>query len=90
MGTICYAMADNPKSGNQGTVARDGVVVDSDTTPGGGNPGGHLTAEQILTEFLYQGEALAYSCAAAGLRPVDARAVSGPPDQWLRLPEGDR
>ncbi|RBQ20870.1 hypothetical protein DP939_07320 [Spongiactinospora rosea] len=79
-------MADNPKSGDQGTVARDGVVVDSDTLPGGGDAGGHLTADRILAEFLYQGEALAYCCAAAGLRPADARAVSGPPDQWLRLP----
>jgi hypothetical protein len=32
---------------------------------------------------------LAYCFAYAGLRPVDTRAVSGPPDVWLRLPDRD-
>lgn len=89
VGTVCYSMFANPKSGDQGAVARDGVVEDSDTHPGGGDPGGHLTAEEILAEYLYQGEAVAYCCAAAGLRLTDARSVVGPPGLWLRLPERD-
>ncbi|WP_285779212.1 ankyrin repeat domain-containing protein [Microtetraspora sp. NBRC 13810] len=87
---VCYSVFANPKSGGQGAVSRDGVMEDSDTSPGGGAPGGHLPAEEILVEYLYQGEAVPYCCAAAGLRLPDARAVAGPPDLWLRLPEGDR
>ncbi|MEU8204019.1 ankyrin repeat domain-containing protein [Streptosporangium sp. NPDC049046] len=90
VGTVCYSMFANPKSGNQGAVSRDGVLEDSDTHPGGGDAGGHLTADEILAEYLYQGQAVAYCCAAAGLRVPDARAVVGPPDLWLRLPERDR
>ncbi|MEU8382293.1 ankyrin repeat domain-containing protein [Streptosporangium sp. NPDC048865] len=89
-GTVCHSVFANPKSGNQGAVSRDGALEDSDTHPGGGDAGGHLTADEILAEYLYQGEAVAYCCAAAGLRPTDARAVAGPPDLWLRLPEQDR
>ncbi|MER6177944.1 ankyrin repeat domain-containing protein [Streptosporangium sp. NPDC001681] len=90
VGTVCHSMFANPKSGCQGAVSRDGVLEDSDTHPGGGDAGGHLTADEILAEYLYQGQAEAYCCAAAGLRPPDARAVVGPPDLWLRLPERDR
>jgi hypothetical protein len=89
-GTVCYSLFANPKSGNQGLVSRDGAIEDSDTHPGAGDAGGHLTAAEILAEYLYQGEAVAYSCAMAGLRLPDARAVVGPPDLWLRLPERDR
>ncbi|MGP4101252.1 hypothetical protein [Nonomuraea sp. KM90] len=49
-----------------------------------------MTADEILAEYLFHGEAVAYSCAMAGLRLPDARAVVGPPDLWLRLPERDR
>ncbi|RCG32900.1 ankyrin repeat domain-containing protein [Sphaerisporangium album] len=89
IGTVCYSMFANPKSGNQGAVARDGVVVDSDTHPGGGDAGGHLTAEEILAAYLYRGHAVAYCCAAAGLRPSDASPVAGPPGRWVRLPRRD-
>ncbi|WP_307845499.1 ankyrin repeat domain-containing protein [Planomonospora sp. ID67723] len=90
VGTVCYSMFANPKSGNQGAVSRNGVLDDSDTHPGGGDAGGHLTADEILAEYLYQDQAVAYCCAAAGLRVPDARAVTGPPDLWLRLSERDR
>ncbi|QFY12986.1 ankyrin repeat domain-containing protein [Nonomuraea phyllanthi] len=89
VGTVCYGMAANPKSGNQGIVARDGAIEDSDTNPGGCDAGGHLTSEEILAEYLYQGHAVAYCCAAAGLRLPDVRAVAGPPDTWVRLPNQD-
>jgi hypothetical protein len=89
-GTVCYSLFANPKSGDQGLVSRDGVIEDSDTLPGGGDAGGHLTADEILAEYLYQGEAVAYVCAKAGLRLPDARAIIGPPDLWVRLPERDR
>ncbi|QYC45151.1 hypothetical protein Nocox_38005 [Nonomuraea coxensis DSM 45129] len=79
-------MAANPKSGTRGIIARDGAIEDSGTTFGGGDAGGHLTSEEILAEYLYQGHAAAYCYAATGLRPPDARAVTGPPDTWIRLP----
>jgi hypothetical protein len=32
------------------------------------------------------GHSAAYACAMTGLRPADARAFDGTPDQWIRLP----
>ncbi|MFI7040664.1 ankyrin repeat domain-containing protein [Microbispora rosea] len=88
-GTVCYAMFANPKSGNQGSVTRDGEIVDWDTHPGGGSPHAEQPAEEVLVEYLYQGNAVAYCCAGAGLRPEDARAITGEPDLWVTLPERD-
>ncbi|MFJ8278788.1 hypothetical protein ACIRA2_16030 [Streptomyces griseoviridis] len=87
-GTLCYGLYANPKSGNQGRVARDGSIIGSDLHPGGGIDEGD-TSEQALFSYLYQGNAIAYACAYAGLRPVDARAVVGPPDLWVMLPDRD-
>jgi hypothetical protein len=84
-GTTCYGMYANPKSGNQGSILRDGEVVGWDLHPGGG-PG---EEGDVLLPYLYQNEALAYCIAYAGLRPVDARAVNGPPDAWICLPDRD-
>ncbi|MDH2429374.1 ankyrin repeat domain-containing protein [Sphaerisporangium sp. TRM90804] len=89
VGTVCYAMYANPKSGDQGSVTRDGTVEEWDTHPGGGTVSQEDSAEDILTEYLYQGRPVAYCCAAAGLRPTDARAVTGPPGMWVRLPDQD-
>ncbi|MER5646151.1 ankyrin repeat domain-containing protein [Streptosporangium sp. NPDC002524] len=86
-GTVCYAMYDNPKSGKQGGVARNGGVETSDTHPGGGNVAGDEPAEEILAAYLYQFQAMAYCYAGAGLRPADARSITGPPGMWLRLPD---
>ncbi|XVQ86172.1 ankyrin repeat domain-containing protein [Microbispora siamensis] len=88
-GTVCYGMYANPKSGNQGSVTRDGEIVEWDTHPGGGSPCPEQPAEEILIEYLYDGEAVAYCCAGAGLRLDDARAITGEPDMWVRLPERD-
>ncbi|MEU6424399.1 ankyrin repeat domain-containing protein [Microbispora sp. NPDC046973] len=88
-GTVCYAMFANPKSGNQGSVTRNGEIVEWDTHPGGGSPYPEQPADEILLEYLYQGEAMAYCCAGAGLRLDDARAITGEPDMWVRLPERD-
>jgi hypothetical protein len=46
------------------------------------------SAWEILS-CLYLYNAVAYSCAYAGLRLTDARAITGPPDIWLRLPPRD-
>ncbi|MEV5413060.1 hypothetical protein AB0K60_30015 [Thermopolyspora sp. NPDC052614] len=46
-------------------------------------------AEEILAVYLYRGEAVAYCCAGAGLRLTDARAFTGSPDLWVKLPEMD-
>ncbi|GIH52585.1 Ankyrin repeat-containing protein [Microbispora rosea] len=88
-GTVCYAMFANPKSGNQGSVTRDGEIVEWDSHPGGGSPHAEQPAEEILIEYLYHGNAVAYCCAGAGLRPDDAAAIAGEPDMWVRLPERD-
>ncbi|MEU7739737.1 ankyrin repeat domain-containing protein [Nonomuraea sp. NPDC049158] len=87
-GTVAYGMYANPKSGNQGSVYRDGEVVDWDTHPGGGDVSGDDSAEEILLKYLYVGQAAAYCFAGAGLRPTSARAITDP-DTHLRLPERD-
>ncbi|MGZ3119518.1 ankyrin repeat domain-containing protein [Streptomyces sp. H62] len=87
-GTVCYGLYANPKSGNQGSIARDGTVEGWDLHPGGGpNPGD--TPEQVLASYVYDGNAVAFSCAYAGLRLTDVRAVTGPADLWVRLPRRD-
>jgi hypothetical protein len=87
-GTLCYAMYANPKSGNQGSITRDGVTIGWDLHPGG-DVYASASSNEVLMAYLYQGRAVAYCCAFAGLRLTDARAVTGPPDVWLRLPERD-
>ncbi|WP_327579713.1 DUF6461 domain-containing protein [Streptomyces sp. NBC_00145] len=87
-GTYCYGLYANPKSGNQGSIARDGVIKGSDLHPGGGPDHGD-TSEEVLFSYLFQHNAVAYSCAYAGLRLTDARAVIGPPDGWVELPRRD-
>ncbi|MEU8621574.1 ankyrin repeat domain-containing protein [Streptomyces sp. NPDC048623] len=87
-GTVCYGLYANPKSGNQGSIARHGAVEGWDLHPGGG-PYENDGPEAVLHSYLYQYRAVAYSCAFAGLRPTDARAVVGPPDIWVELPERD-
>lgn len=84
-GTTCYGMYANPASGNQGSIVRDGEVVGWDPSPGG-EPG---EDGDVLLSYPYQHKALAFCLAHVGLRPVDNRAVVGPPDVWIRLPEGD-
>jgi hypothetical protein len=87
-GTVAYGMYANPKSGNQGSVYRDGEVVAWDTHPGGGQVSADDSAEEILLQYLYQGHAAAYCFAGAGLSPADGRSISDP-DTYLRLPERD-
>ncbi|GAA2637726.1 hypothetical protein GCM10010399_83710 [Dactylosporangium fulvum] len=88
-GTVTYAMYANPKSGDQGSIYRDGVVEGWDLHPGGGWSAAEDSAAEILRRYLYQYKAVAHCCAYAGLRPVDARAFTGPPDRWVRLPVRD-
>jgi hypothetical protein len=85
VGTVCYGLYKNPKSGSQGSVSRNGEITGWDLFPGGG-PDDREPADQILLAYLYQHQAIAYACAFAGLRLIDARAVTGEPDMWLRLP----
>ncbi len=87
VGTVCYGLFANPQSGNQGAVARDGVIEEWDTHPGGGSVYFEEPAEEILAAYLYHGEAEAYCYAGAGLRPIDNRSIAGQADMWLRLPE---
>ncbi|MFG2087658.1 hypothetical protein [Spirillospora sp. NPDC048824] len=74
--------------GNQGSVARDGVLEGWDLHPGGW-AGADDTAEEVLLTYFYQNQAEAFCFAYAGLRPTDSRAIIGPADMWLQLPERD-
>lgn len=89
IGSVCSGMYANPKSGNQGAVARDGSIVEWDTHPGGGWVSADDPAEEILAAYLYHYQAVAYCFAGAGLRPADARSISGEADVRFRLPERD-
>ncbi|MEU9111732.1 ankyrin repeat domain-containing protein [Streptomyces sp. NPDC048483] len=86
--TICYGLYANPKSGNQGSIARNGTIEGWDLHPGGG-PDVDGTPEEVLASYLYRYNGVAYSCAFVGLRLTDARAVVGPPDMWVELPQRD-
>ncbi|MGK5732918.1 ankyrin repeat domain-containing protein [Streptomyces sp. URMC 124] len=89
-GTACYGLYANAKSGNQGSVVRDGVIEGSVLHPGGGpNPFDTVTSEDVLLAYLYRDHPLAHACAWVGLRPTDARAMTGQPDAWVELPECD-
>ncbi|MFD7233729.1 ankyrin repeat domain-containing protein [Streptomyces syringium] len=90
-GTFCYGMYANPKSGNQGSIVRNGIIEGWDLHPGGGPDLDDDTAtpEDVLLAYLYRHHAVAYACAWAGLRPTNARAVTGYPDTWAELPLRD-
>ncbi|GLW52059.1 ankyrin repeat domain-containing protein [Kitasatospora phosalacinea] len=87
-GTFGYGLYANPKSGNQGSIARDGTVEAGDLHPGGG-PNPADTSEQVLAGYLFHHRAVAAACAFAELRPTDDRAVAGPADRWVKLPDID-
>ncbi|MCM0675235.1 hypothetical protein NCC78_11130 [Micromonospora phytophila] len=88
IGTVCYAMYANPKSGNQGSIIRDGIIEGWDLHPGGGWSADD-SADEILRTYLYRHKAVAYCCAYAGLKPTEARPFTGPPDLWVQLPVRD-
>lgn len=88
-GTVYYGMYDNPKGGHHGAVFRDGVMVEGDTHPGGGGVYPDDPTEKILPTYLYHHHAVAYCCARTNLRLTNAKAITGPPDMWVRLPERD-
>ncbi|MBA2809582.1 ankyrin repeat domain-containing protein [Streptomyces sp. KM273126] len=88
IGTVCYGLYANPKSGNQGSIARDGSIEGSARHTCGGPYEGN-TAEEVLASYLYQYNPVAFSCSFVGLRLTDARAVIGPPDLWVQLPQRD-
>jgi hypothetical protein len=87
--TVGYGMYGNPKSGNQGRSFRDGLVVDWDTHPGGGQAVPDNTSDETLRIFLYRHHPIPYCCNFVDLRPIDGHGFTGPPDRWLRLPPID-
>ncbi|MFE0152631.1 ankyrin repeat domain-containing protein [Nonomuraea sp. NPDC059007] len=88
-GTRCYGLYANPKSGTQGSAAADGVIVEWDTHPGGGYTDESKSTEEILRAYLLQDHAEAELCSRAGLLPADSRSITGTPDLWVKLPDGD-
>ncbi|MEU1253919.1 ankyrin repeat domain-containing protein [Streptomyces chartreusis] len=87
-GTISYGLYANPKSGNQGSTTRDGVIEGWDLHPGGA-PDEESSPEEVLSSYLFRHNAVAYACAWTGLRPTDTRAMVGMPDRWVQLPNRD-
>ncbi|WP_328471728.1 ankyrin repeat domain-containing protein [Actinoplanes sp. NBC_00393] len=87
--TVCYAMYANPKSGNQGSIMRDGSTIGSDLHPGGGWSAADDPPAEILHTYLYRGHSVAYCCFYAGLRLTDPRPFTGTPDYWVELPDRD-
>ncbi|WP_392895423.1 ankyrin repeat domain-containing protein [Streptomyces sp. LN699] len=87
-GTVCYGLYANPKSGDQGKIARNGSLEGSDLNPGG-SPDPGDSPDEVLASYLYRHRAVAYACGFTGLRLTDARAVAGPPDAWVELPRRD-
>ncbi|MFF7448275.1 MULTISPECIES: ankyrin repeat domain-containing protein [unclassified Streptomyces] len=88
VGTVCYGLYANPKSGNQGSIYRDGTGEAWDLHPGGGPDEGQSPRE-VLFSYVHHGNAVTHALAFAGLRPTDARGVTGVPDTWVELPERD-
>ncbi|WP_245812162.1 ankyrin repeat domain-containing protein [Actinophytocola xinjiangensis] len=84
-GTFCYALYENPKSGTQGSLSRNGVLVAADLFPAG-EAMENEPSDQVLLAYTCRHDAIAYACALTGLRLPDARPITGPPDVWLRLP----
>jgi hypothetical protein len=87
-GTFAYGLYSNPKSGNQGSVYRDGQTTGWDLHPGGPADDSD-TGEMVLLHHLYRHRAPAFVCGFAGLRPANARCVTGPADHWVLLPDRD-
>lgn len=87
--TVCYGMYANPKSGNQGSAAQNGVITEWDTHPGYGSAGPDASSEEILASYLYHMHAEVELCSRAGLQLPDSRAITGNPDLWVTLPERD-
>ncbi|HEY3259944.1 MAG TPA: ankyrin repeat domain-containing protein [Pseudonocardiaceae bacterium] len=85
-GTIAYGVYANPKSGNQGSIFTDGTITGWDLHPGG-SPWEDATSGEVLLSYLYRSNAAAYACGYVGLRPPNARPVTGPPHAWVLLPE---
>jgi hypothetical protein len=85
-GTVCHGLFVIPKGGTYSSILRDGEIVGWDLNPGG-PPWDDDEPLEVLLSYLYRDNAVAYCCAYAGLRLSDARAVTGPPDLWVRLPE---
>jgi hypothetical protein len=84
-GTAGYGMYANPKSGDQGSRFRDGVMLAWDLNPGSGEASPDDPSDEILRVFLYLHNPVAYCCDAAGLEPNEPRAFAGPPDAMLRI-----
>ncbi|WP_433217195.1 ankyrin repeat domain-containing protein [Microtetraspora malaysiensis] len=87
-GTICYSMYANPKGGSGGYIARDGGILGWEPHSAYTIPS-DVPAREILAAHLYRTNPVAFCCAGAGLRLVDARPIIGSSGNWLRLPERD-
>ncbi|MEU4225196.1 hypothetical protein AB0F17_12930 [Nonomuraea sp. NPDC026600] len=79
-------MYANPKGGRSGYIARDGTILSWEPHSAYTIPP-DTYAEKILAAYLYRNHPVAFCCAGADLRLLDARPITGPPDIWLRLPE---
>lgn len=82
-------MYANPAQGSQGSVIRNGITEEWDLTPGGPDYSPGIPADMILRRTCTATTLSRTAAPYAGVRPHDARAFLGPPDMWVRLPDGD-
>ncbi len=88
-GTLGYALQTTRHSGTQGTLFRNGRMIDNDLIPGGGRSLPDDSADEVLRTYLYYQNPIPYGCDRTALTPADRHAFTGPPDHFLRLPPID-
>ncbi|MGW3351619.1 ankyrin repeat domain-containing protein [Nonomuraea rubra] len=86
-GTVCYSMYSNPKGGIFGYIARDRAVVAWEPDSAYMVPP-DARADKILAAYLYRNHPVAFCCAGAGVRLMDAQPITAP-GTWLHLPKQD-
>jgi hypothetical protein len=87
-GTRAYGVFDNQASGQQGTLAVDGVLVGWDRSPGG-DPDPEDDHREVLAKFLARGPssaaALVVACLTVGVYPNPPGLFAGSYRRAFRL-----
>lgn len=88
-GTTGYALQAGPHGEAQGTLFRNGRLIDNDLSPGNGRSLPDDSADEVLRTYLYYQNPIPYCCDLTGLAPGGPHPFTGPPDHFLRLPPID-
>ncbi|MFP3965690.1 ankyrin repeat domain-containing protein [Actinomadura fulvescens] len=84
IGTFGYGMYANPKSGNQGSIWRNGQAEAWDLHPGY-DPRENSTAREVLASYVCEFSAIAHCMVYAGLSPNTSDCLESP-QVWVRMP----